>query len=235
MSTQKPAKKGKMEPGSEEYEECSKLLSEVEAQSDAGPFLEPVDWRSLGIPEYPKIIKKPMDLGTVRKKLEAGIQYQAVADFGRDIRLVWSNAMKFNQPGSDIYSMAEKLSEFFEARYTKIAGSTKKEKPASGAGAVAASADKKRKKSDVASKSKSALYQEKVKFAQYVDKLSSIQLGKIVEIIQNRCPTALNEEHEADLEIEVDNIDKATLQALNSYAETCVTSGVENPAKKSKK
>jgi hypothetical protein len=27
--------------------------------------LQPVDWEALGIPDYPEIVKQPMDLGTV--------------------------------------------------------------------------------------------------------------------------------------------------------------------------
>lgn len=38
-------------------------------------FLEPVDYVALKLMDYPTIIKRPMDLGTVRKKLEGG-QYQ---------------------------------------------------------------------------------------------------------------------------------------------------------------
>lgn len=30
------------------------------------PFHEPVDWQGWGLFDYPKLIKKPMDLGTVQ-------------------------------------------------------------------------------------------------------------------------------------------------------------------------
>jgi hypothetical protein len=36
---------------------------------ECGPFLEPVDWRGLGLTDYPTIVTTPMDLGTVRRKL----------------------------------------------------------------------------------------------------------------------------------------------------------------------
>lgn len=44
-------------------------------------FLEPVDYVKLALVDYPRIIKRPMDLGTIRKKLEGGT-YQ-VSDSGR--------------------------------------------------------------------------------------------------------------------------------------------------------
>jgi hypothetical protein len=50
---------------SEELQECFRILKAIEEKSDAGPFMEPVDWQSLGLLDYPQIIKTPMDLGTV--------------------------------------------------------------------------------------------------------------------------------------------------------------------------
>lgn len=79
------------------------------------------------------------------------------------------------------------------------------------------------KRSDVKSSGgKAASYSDKVKFSQLVNRLSSPQLGKVVEMLQTRCPAALNDDDEVDLEIEVDAIDKATLVLLIEYAEECV-------------
>jgi hypothetical protein len=49
----------------------------------AVPFREPVDWKGLGLYDYPQIIKKPMDLGTVKKNLKAK-KYTNVADAARE-------------------------------------------------------------------------------------------------------------------------------------------------------
>ena len=53
----------------------------------AQPFLAPVDWKGLGLRNYLKVIRKPMDLGTVRQKLE-GAQYPSPAKLAADVRLV---------------------------------------------------------------------------------------------------------------------------------------------------
>ena len=57
---------------------------------DTGPFREPVDWRGLELFDYPEIIKKMMDLGTIQKKLERN-QYNTAWEVAQDIRLVWNN------------------------------------------------------------------------------------------------------------------------------------------------
>ena len=38
----------------------------------AGSFLTPVDWRAAGLPDYPKVVKEPMDLGTIGKRIQTG-------------------------------------------------------------------------------------------------------------------------------------------------------------------
>jgi hypothetical protein len=53
-----------------ELEVCEILLDKFMGVKNVRPFLEPVDPVSLGVPNYPDIIKYPMDLGTVKAKLQ---------------------------------------------------------------------------------------------------------------------------------------------------------------------
>jgi bromodomain-containing factor 1 len=56
----------KLEPDSQDYKECAACLEELEEKPEAEPFGTPVDWKGLNLPDYPKIVKKPMDLGTIK-------------------------------------------------------------------------------------------------------------------------------------------------------------------------
>ena len=87
---------------------CRKILTEFSRKPAAVKFLEPVDWVRLGLPQYPMIIKNPIDLGTIKNKLDQS-KYSSIFEFDKDMRLVWSNAKKFNEPGSGIYKHAEIL------------------------------------------------------------------------------------------------------------------------------
>ncbi len=49
----------------DDMQECHKCLKFVMGKPDAGPFLDPVDWKALNLPDYPEIVKHPMDLGSV--------------------------------------------------------------------------------------------------------------------------------------------------------------------------
>jgi len=102
-----------------EFDELRKLLDNFMEQEEVAPFLEPVDWETLGLPEYPEIIKEPMDLGTIKSKLSSG-KYKEPFDFTKDMRLVWENAMTFNQAGSPIYDVAQNFQRLFERKYEML-------------------------------------------------------------------------------------------------------------------
>merc|ERR1711916_79708 len=73
-----------------------------------------VDPVVLGIPQYFDIIKHPMDLGTVKNKLEGGM-YSADTDlFIADVRLVFRNCKCFNGDILEVGQMGNVCSVKFE-------------------------------------------------------------------------------------------------------------------------
>lgn len=81
----------------ESYEtKAHQLLALLELHEESHEFLAPVDFKLLNIPQYPIIIKNPMDLGTIKKNLKSH-HYASVQDFIEDIQLVWDNCKKFNE------------------------------------------------------------------------------------------------------------------------------------------
>eukprot|EP00599_Poterioochromonas_sp_BG-1_P000061 CAMPEP_0173146270 /NCGR_PEP_ID=MMETSP1105-20130129/8390_1 /TAXON_ID=2985 /ORGANISM="Ochromonas sp., Strain BG-1" /LENGTH=157 /DNA_ID=CAMNT_0014060433 /DNA_START=1 /DNA_END=470 /DNA_ORIENTATION=- len=90
------------------------------SRKDSEFFREPVDWEGLGLYDYPVIIKNPMDLGTVKKKLERGA-YRRPSELAADVRLIFSNAMTYNTPNSKVYNYARTLSDFWESSWAQIA------------------------------------------------------------------------------------------------------------------
>ena len=89
------------------------------SNKNAGPFNEPVDFVALGVPDYPNIVKQPMDFGTVEGQLKAA-KYDSVEHLAADCRLVFSNARAFNPPDHIIHKMATDLSKFFEKKYSSL-------------------------------------------------------------------------------------------------------------------
>jgi len=69
-------------------------------------FRKPVDAKALGIfPIYNQVITRPMDLGTVKEKVDKKL-YNAKAVVLQDIDLVWNNALKFNPSGHEVHEAA---------------------------------------------------------------------------------------------------------------------------------
>ncbi|MEE6525961.1 hypothetical protein FKM82_026294, partial [Ascaphus truei] len=77
------------------------------------PFRQPVDPQVLGIPDYFEIVKTPMDLSTIKRKLDTG-QYQEPWQYVEDIWLMFNNAWLYNRKTSRVYKYCSKLAEVFE-------------------------------------------------------------------------------------------------------------------------
>uniref|UniRef100_A0A672T5P4 histone acetyltransferase n=1 Tax=Sinocyclocheilus grahami TaxID=75366 RepID=A0A672T5P4_SINGR len=77
------------------------------------PFRQPVDPQLLGIPDYFDIVKNPMDLSTIKRKLDTG-QYQEPWQYVDDVWLMFNNAWLYNRKTSRVYKYCSKLAEVFE-------------------------------------------------------------------------------------------------------------------------
>ncbi|XP_027002680.1 bromodomain testis-specific protein isoform X7 [Tachysurus fulvidraco] len=107
---------------SERLKYCSGILKEMFAKRHsayAWPFYEPVDAEALGLHDYHEIIHQPMDLGTIKKKMDSR-EYTDALQFAADVRLMFSNCYKYNPPNHEVVAMARKLQEVFESRFSKI-------------------------------------------------------------------------------------------------------------------
>lgn len=85
----------------ENFADFLKIIVSIMSRREAQPFREPVDWKALGLYDYLDIVKYPMDLGTVKSKLENNL-YPTINDAANDVRLVWTNCMLYNRDGSEV-------------------------------------------------------------------------------------------------------------------------------------
>lgn len=108
---------------------CLDLLKALIQHEHGWVFNSPVDPVELGLPDYPDIIKKPMDLGTIQKKLDRGDngQYHSLDDFCGDVHLTFDNAILYNEEGSVVHNMAQELKDMFTRLQTKLLADLKKE------------------------------------------------------------------------------------------------------------
>jgi hypothetical protein len=100
-------------------QECLQVLKGLQQHQHGWVFNVPVDPVELGLPDYFEIIKKPMDLGTIHKKLDGGA-YHHLEDFQCDVNLTFDNAMAYNEENTVVYDMAKELKIKFDADFKKL-------------------------------------------------------------------------------------------------------------------
>lgn len=102
--------------GQEElYEAAERVLMELKAMTEyAAPFLQKVNKREA--PDYYHIIKNPMDIGTMIKKLKQ-LQYKSKKEFCDDLSLIWTNCMKYN---SDPNHVLRKKADHMKRETTRL-------------------------------------------------------------------------------------------------------------------
>jgi hypothetical protein len=100
-------------------ETCLEIMDAVMKRPCAALFLEPVNPDRDGAPNYYSVVKRPIDLGTIRKRL-ADDEYQSVAAWSRDMSLVWGNAEKFNGKDSFLCLIAQEIRRNFEKEFRKL-------------------------------------------------------------------------------------------------------------------
>lgn len=98
---------------------CATILKELMGHPAGWLFNQPVDPVALNIPDYFSIISEPMDLGTIKSKLEKSM-YLMAEEFAADVRLTFSNAMLYNPPANNVHQMAKKLNDLFDSRWKNV-------------------------------------------------------------------------------------------------------------------
>ncbi|XP_028782059.1 transcription factor GTE6-like [Neltuma alba] len=95
------------------------ILRQITQHKWAWPFMQPVDVEGLGLHDYYEVIDKPMDFSTIKNQMEAkdGTGYKNVREICADVRLVFKNAMNYNDERSDVHVMAKTLLAKFEEKW----------------------------------------------------------------------------------------------------------------------
>ena len=77
-----------MELWLDDHKRLHEFLDILEKEEDCVNFMAPVPWKEWGLIDYPKIVKRPMDLTTVWDNLKNGF-FKTIEAFIDDINLVW--------------------------------------------------------------------------------------------------------------------------------------------------
>ncbi|XP_062316700.1 uncharacterized protein LOC134020565 isoform X1 [Osmerus eperlanus] len=98
---------------------CEKLTLLLSCHISSAPFQEPV---SPIARNYYQIIKRPIDLSVIRKKLNKGntLHYFTFEQFVDDIMLMFRNCATFNYPDSEVAQAGRDLEAFFLTKIQEV-------------------------------------------------------------------------------------------------------------------
>lgn len=131
-------------------DKCSGILRFIrEKDVERGAFFsEPVDPVALGIPTYHQVIREPMDLRTLARKMDAR-EVASPEEFARLARLVFENAMTFNiEPTHSVHQAARNLLILFNQKFRDVERMATTIQRAKGEDGKRKKDDKKRRRAD---------------------------------------------------------------------------------------
>ncbi len=99
------------------FNELRRFLNKIQNHKQAWPFLLPVNKDE--VPDYYTVIESPMDLSTMEERLEND-SYAVPKDMVNDLKLVFSNCLKYNDPTTVYAKCAIKLEKYMRTLIKEI-------------------------------------------------------------------------------------------------------------------
>lgn len=93
-------------PGKRFYNMINMVHTQISQHRNGNIFHNPI--KDSEAPDYHDIVKRPMDLKTLRLRAKDGTVNDS-RHYQRDLYLMFLNAMMYNRPTSEIYKMTEEV------------------------------------------------------------------------------------------------------------------------------
>mmetsp|Transcript_85 Transcript_85/g.73 ORF Transcript_85/g.73 Transcript_85/m.73 type:complete len:252 (+) Transcript_85:10-765(+) len=215
------------------------IIESIEGDQYSFIFLEPVDYIGLGLTDYLDVVKKPMDLGTIKKKLKKG-EYSVSQEAIDDLNLIWSNCKLYNLNGSDIYLTAVHMEKICKKLLEK---NFKEKKPAVAKKNISKSAVGQIEKGtegngdngntiqgqgSVADEYENfeddptaiLPFKDRCYLCERIKRLTNDGLSSLVRLIEKELPSAVSSSDPDKLEIKLTTIDRKFFQQINQLIDT---------------
>ncbi|XP_043701837.1 transcription factor GTE9-like [Telopea speciosissima] len=219
-------KKRKMD--SSVIQQCSSILKKLMSHPAGWVFNQPVDPVALNIPDYFSIILKPMDLGTIKSKLQKK-SYLSSQEFAADVRLTFSNAMSYNPPSNKVHLMAKKLNTTFNLGWKSLEAKWNGESTKVGQQSISNEKPKKARNASCQETSASSVNPLPRRLMSYAERQ---KLRKnLMEISKGKIPMALLDflrklgligQNEEKFEVDIDAFDDETAWEFHRILRNCL-------------
>ena len=207
----------------------------------------PVDPIALNLPNYFDIVKQPIDLDTIKKKLDRGA-YTSESEFVDDMKLIFHNCYIFNPPDSDVVKLSRTLEGQFHLKWdrlqdklnttktpTKISeNETKEEKIVRlsttiqqlqaelnellrGKDSIQPISKKVRTAEPPVAVNQALTFSEKQHLSEAINGLSAEKMAKVIDIINLHMPELQEQNVDGEIELDIDHLDLKTLRAMQEF------------------
>ncbi|EAX90281.1 Bromodomain containing protein [Trichomonas vaginalis G3] len=105
---------------------CLQIIEKLISWQICSPFVELVDPERDGAPDYLEVVKNPMALREVQKKLNDGA-YSNLDQFKDDVDLIWSNAKLYNGDDTLFTHMALEAAQWFNEKMKRFPSTPEEE------------------------------------------------------------------------------------------------------------
>ena len=96
-------------------DQCMKLIDKLINMKICSPFVDLVDPKKDGAPDYYEIIKNPMSLNEVKNHIREK-RYKDIKEFVAEVNLIWENAKTYNGEGAQITLLGMEASCWFNRK-----------------------------------------------------------------------------------------------------------------------
>ncbi|KAF4635925.1 hypothetical protein G7Y89_g2172 [Cudoniella acicularis] len=83
-----------------------------------GPFRDPVDPTVHNAPNYFDVVKRPIDLNTIQRKMNNN-EYTTSQEFEADIRLIFQNCYEYWTPEDPVFKDCENFEKYFNTKWAE--------------------------------------------------------------------------------------------------------------------
>ena len=114
---------------------CVSILKRLKRMPETREFRKPVDPVRWNIPDYYQVVRQPMDLSTIERKLNLSNpsaywvtinsqfdRYLSAEDFEYDIRLIFTNCAMYNGEGHELTLVGKQVEAVFDRLLAKMPG-----------------------------------------------------------------------------------------------------------------
>ena len=196
-----------------ETTQANALLKLLLSKEESEAFRMPVDYYAMDLPDYPSIIRKPMDLSTVQRRVG---KYKTFKDFLAEVKLIWDNCRTYNKAKSPIYQSANVMEAYVADFLEHYVDNTEEPPPPPLVEPLRISFD------------------DKIGFLTTFRELPRPQMVQLAKLIEAESPESVEQFDSDHVRIRLECIPKGVFPKLQQFLRENVV-GEPEPVKKTKK